>query len=174
MWKDVILNTVYSQTALLSSLLSPTNSKARITNAITQPIPSPSTKRKYKSTVTQKRCQNCDECFTPSKSTQKFCSNKCRQRSHRLNKVNTIKSNGKYCVRCNTRLVNRQQKYCSNTCKQLTYRAKKRATVHQYQQLGIRLATVLDSIELVGMSKSVMALEQLGYTYSYGQKQWIG
>ena len=116
----------------------------------------------------------CNECFIPSRKSQKFCGNSCRVKAHRLKKKQAKKHNGKCCIRCNQPLTDRQQKFCGATCKQLEFRAKKRATVTQYQQLGIKLSTVLDSIELVGMSKSTMALEQLGYTYSVNQKRWVG
>jgi hypothetical protein len=168
------LLTVHSQAHLLDTMPAPVKTKVRIIKVSPAPAPPPKTKRNYHSSVTQKRCVNCDDCFVPSKSTQKFCSNKCRQKSFRLKKSASQNSNKKYCVRCHERLTGRQRKYCSATCKQLTHRTKKRATVHQYQKLGIKLSTVLDSIELIGMSKSTMALQGLGFAYSVDQKKWVG
>lgn len=166
--------TVYSQTALSNQAHTFKLADSSNHQELPQSSAHPMKRKSYQSSVTTKRCACCDDIFHPTRKTQLYCSPACRQKQFRLNQMDKQTVNGKYCVRCNERLTGRQRKYCSNTCKQLTHRAKKRATVHQYQQLGIKLDTVLDSIELIGMSKSAMALQQLGYTYSIADKAWQG
>jgi hypothetical protein len=166
---------VYSLPTLLDTMPSPPNKKASIDARLqASPPPPPTVTKNKKKVVTPTVCDTCKECFLPSRKSQLYCSNSCRVKAFRLAKKQAKKSNGLGCIRCNEPLTGRQKKFCGNTCRQLAFRAKKRATVHKYQQLGIKLDTVLDSIELIGMSKSTQALQQLGYTYSIADKSWQG
>jgi hypothetical protein len=168
------MNIVYHQTPPLLMIPPPPKQKASIDARLQASPPTPQAEQNYHKSVTPTACAMCNECFIPSRKSQVYCSSKCRVKAHRLKKKQAKKSNGLSCCRCNERLQGKQSLYCGNTCKQLAFRAKKRATVHKYQQLGIKLDTVLFSVEFLGMSKSTQALIQLGYIYSNSDKSWQG
>lgn len=133
-----------------------------------------------------KVCSQCWFEFEARRSNAKFCSNACKQKSHRIGKGQKFQNKPMAKTaneRCTCRHCGkgywqsgkgRKALYCGATCRQMANTAKKSAGYRWYKgQRGISDYEAWNYLELIGTDGMDRIAAAEGWHYSYVQRQYI-
>jgi hypothetical protein len=135
------------------------------------------------------KCQHCRKAFQPVKSSQRHCSNACRQAAYRRRKNQPLEARRRAkkgageralipttCAHCGGRFWARRRSavYCSTSCRTLAHRARRQAAVEALAALHhLPQDQVNDLADLYGTKRLTGILKAQGWQYDPHIRRWL-